>query len=88
MIPLAELTYSIQGQTSIDDINEQLGLNIPEHEEYQTLAGFVLYELQKVPEENDRFQRNHIEYTILTLDGPRIERVQLKRLAPLTPESH
>ena len=88
ILSLPDMTFSIQGQTSIDDINEQLGLNIPEHEEYQTLAGYVLFELQKVPEASDTFERDQIEYTILSLDGPRIERVQLKRITPLVSESH
>lgn len=80
ILPLSESTYSIQGQTSIENINEQLDLDIPINDDYQTLGGFILFALQKVPEENDSFQEDQIEYTILGLDGPRIERILLKRL--------
>ena len=80
IIPISDMSYSIQGQTSIEELNEELGLQIPIHDEYQTLGGYVLYLLQKVPEENDCFQDHQIEYTILDLDGPRIERIMLRRL--------
>ena len=86
IVPLSEMSYSIQGQTSIEDVNEELGLNLPMNDDYQTLGGYVLYLLQKVPEENDCFESNQIEYTILALDGPRIERIMLRRLPHLNVE--
>lgn len=82
IIQLSDQTYSIQGQTSIESINEQLGLEIPLHDDYQTIGGFILFALQKVPEANDQFEANQIEYTILDLDGPRIERIRLRRVVP------
>ena len=42
-------TFMVQAQTDLEFINEQIGLDLPILEEYQTLGGFVMFQLQKIP---------------------------------------
>ena len=44
----------VNGTASIEDINEVLNWNIEEHEEYQTIAGYVIDKLDHIPETNER----------------------------------
>lgn len=73
--------YDIQAQTSIETINERLSLNIPISDDYQTIGGYLLFVLQRIPKLNDKFSDQGIEYTVTALDGPRLERVKLKILS-------
>ncbi|MCM1982928.1 hemolysin family protein [Lyngbya confervoides] len=82
----AEQLYSVQAQTSIESINEQLGINLPFSEEYQTVGGFLLFSLQKVPQINDQLVYENLEFTVTSLEGPRLERIQVKCL-PAPPET-
>lgn len=46
---ISEHTYVFSGRMEIDDINEQFDLQLPESEEYLTIAGFILYHYQHIP---------------------------------------
>ena len=66
---------------AISDINEELSLGIPEGE-YQTLAGFILDRLGSIPEPGDIMEFGDLRITIKTMEGVRIEKVELRRNNP------
>lgn len=68
---LSENEYELSGRLEINKINEDLGLDLPESEEYLTLAGLILHELQSFPHEGD----------IVTIDEGRIKMVIAKTSA-------
>ena len=76
----APSVFDIQAQTSIEAINERLSLDIPLSDEYQTIGGYILFVLQRIPKLNDQFVRVQLEFTVTDLDGPRIERVTLRMM--------
>ncbi len=65
----------------IEESNEKLGLSLPESEDYETIAGFILTYLQRLPVEGETFDYRDICLKVLTMRGPRIEQVQITRLA-------
>lgn len=75
--PLGSHTFRVNAQRRIEEINEDLGLNLPESEDYETLAGFILYQLQAIPEEGQVFHYQGIEFKIVEMDGLRIETVEI-----------
>ncbi len=74
-----EQTIRVDGHLRIDDANEALGLKLPEQEEYQTIAGFILYQLKRVPQPGEALQYDHWKLIIDQMRGPRIETVLIKR---------
>lgn len=74
-----EQTFIVQAQINLEEINEILALSLPLTDEYQTLGGFLLYEFQKIPAQGEILSYNNLEFTILSTDGPRLERIQIYR---------
>ena len=64
---------------AISDINEELGLGIPEGD-YQTLAGFILDRIGRIPDVGDVLEFGDLRFTIRTMERVRIEEVELRRL--------
>ena len=64
---------------AISDINEELGLGIPEGD-YQTLAGFILDRMGRIPDVGDVLEFGDLRFTIRAMERVRIEEVELRRL--------
>jgi putative hemolysin len=77
-IHLGENTFELDGSMSIDEANDSLDLNIPEGE-YNTIAGFVLEQLQQIPVEMQRFWYDDLRFQIIEVDGNKVERVLVRR---------
>ncbi|BCL36150.1 hypothetical protein NSMS1_25970 [Nostoc sp. MS1] len=73
-------TFLVQAQINLEDLNEVLHLNLPLTKQYQTLAGFLLYQFQKMPIKGETFHYDNIEFTVISVDGPRLHQIQVRRL--------
>lgn len=74
-----EHTSVVEGQMRVEDVNEELELNIPEGD-YETLAGFVLTRLGRLPNSGDSLVFENVRLTVLEMQGPRIARIEITRL--------
>ena len=54
-------------------LNEKYDLNLPENEEYETLAGLILYYNEDIPEEGERISIEDISFEIVSVKSARIE---------------
>jgi CBS domain containing-hemolysin-like protein len=77
---LEDHTFLIQAQINLEELNEVLHLNLPLKNEYQTLGGFILYQLQKIPALGEIFHYQNIEFTIVSVIGPRLHQIQLRHI--------
>ena len=68
--------YEVDGLTSLEDLAEETSIELPEGP-YETLAGFILHHLGRLPEVGFRFSQEGVTFEILALDGKRISRVQM-----------
>ncbi len=75
-----ERTTQIDAQLRVEEVNEQLGIHLPESEEYQTVAGYILHALHRIPKEGDPLRVENIKLTITAMKGPKIEKVLITRL--------
>jgi CBS domain containing-hemolysin-like protein len=73
-------TFLVQAQINLEDLNEVLHLNLPLTREYQTLGGFLLYQLQKMPTKGEIFLYENLQFTIVSVAGPRLHQIQVQRL--------
>ncbi len=72
-------TFIIQAQTDLEVINEQLKLDLPILEDYQTLGGFLMFYLQKIPSVGEVFYYENLEIKVLSNQGPRLDRILIHR---------
>ena len=79
VVSLGSDIYRVAAGVSIAEINEELDLNIPEGD-YQTLAGFVLDRLGRIPDIGDALKFRDLTITVTEMDGPRIDEVELMRV--------
>tara|TARA_Y100001978_G_scaffold93310_1_gene83602 strand:- start:94 stop:681 length:588 start_codon:yes stop_codon:yes gene_type:complete len=69
--------WSLAGKCEIIEINKKLGCFIPEGNDYHTLAGFLLEKFQKVPKIGDILEHKNIKFEIISMSGPKIDRVKI-----------
>jgi len=79
LVEIDEHTVQVDGLMRIDEVNTELGTNLPEDDDYDTVAGFVLHQLRRIPDEGERLTYGDIELTIREMKGPKIEKLFLKR---------
>ncbi|QFG53152.1 hemolysin family protein [Chryseobacterium sp.] len=76
---VGENTYWVQATQPLDEINEFLPKKFPlsEEGEFNTLAGYILHELEDIPEENQEFEMNSYHFKILKMNNKSVEMVEL-----------
>ncbi|MBN1468839.1 MAG: HlyC/CorC family transporter [Fusobacteriaceae bacterium] len=76
---VADNKYIIDAMLSIDQINEEIGLNIPVSEDYDSLGGYIYTALGRVPLEKDVIndEEDEIELRVLEVDNRRVVKVLL-----------
>lgn len=74
-----EDTAEAAGRVMIDELNEQLGWDLPESEEYETVAGFVLHHAGNIPEDGQQLTVGPLTIEVLRASNRQIERLRLHR---------
>jgi CBS domain containing-hemolysin-like protein len=74
----SENEFILSGRLEIDFLNQEYSLNLPESDEYETLAGLILSYNQSIPQIRDEITFEPFTFTILEASGSRIDKVQLK----------
>ncbi|MEX0987893.1 MAG: hemolysin family protein [Bacteroidales bacterium] len=69
--------YRLSGRHEINYLNEIFNLNIPESEEYDTLAGYIIYHLNNIPGLNETIQINNFIMKVIKVSANRVELVEL-----------
>lgn len=70
-------TFVVQAQIDLEYLNELLELELPVTEDYQTLGGFLLYQWQEIPEPGETLCYDNIQFTVLSVVGPRLEQIRI-----------
>jgi CBS domain containing-hemolysin-like protein len=74
--------FVLDGAENLRDLEVRHHLSLPKDEGFETLAGFVLTQLQRIPKVGDSFLHDHRRYTVLQMVDHRIEKVKVE----LTPQ--
>jgi putative hemolysin len=74
-----EYTFQIDGSMRIDEANEEMELDFPEGEDYETVAGFILSLLGRIPRTNEQIWYRGSKITITEMRGLKIEKVLLTK---------
>jgi len=69
--------FVFSARLEIDYINEKYQLNLPESDEYETLAGLIIFHHESIPDNNDRIRIQSFGFVILEATETRIDKVKL-----------
>ncbi len=83
-------SWLLDGMLEVDEFKEIFKLSaLPHEDEYETLSGFVMVSLGRVPQVTDHFEWNGYNFEVIDMDGRRVDKVLVTTLPqrPLTVES-
>ena len=75
-------SMTLEGSVNIRDLESQYHIALPRDEGFETLAGFMLAHLQKIPQVGDSFEYQGHRYTVAAMDGLRVVSVTIERTQP------
>jgi putative hemolysin len=74
-------SWLLDGMLEVDEFKEIFDLPLLPHEdEYETLSGFVMVSLGRVPQPTDRFEWHGLKFEIMDMDGRRVDKVLVTTL--------
>ena len=80
VIQISEGVYLVDASISIRDLKEDYKIEIPESTEYETLSGFLLTTLQKIPKVGAVIEIEAKKITVSEMVGQRISKIKLEKL--------
>jgi CBS domain containing-hemolysin-like protein len=75
-----EIAVVLEGSVSIRDLESQYQLLLPRDSGFETLAGFILARMQKIPRQGESFDYDGHRYTVQEVEGHRIAKVKIEKL--------
>ena len=76
-------SWLLDGMLPVDDFKEIFKTKIlPQEDEYETLSGFVMMSLGRVPQAADNFEWNGLRFEVMDMDGRRVDKVLVTTLPP------
>ncbi|HXP17872.1 MAG TPA: hemolysin family protein [Terriglobales bacterium] len=77
-----KIAVVLEGSVSIRDLESQYQLLLPRDSGFETLAGFVLARLQRIPRQGEGFDYDGHRFTVQEVDGHRIAKIRIEKLEP------
>jgi putative hemolysin len=72
-------TFEVDGGMRIEEANEEMALDLPEEEGYETVAGFILNLLGRIPRTNEQLRYKDLKMVITEMKGVKIEKILLTK---------
>ncbi len=74
-------SWLLDGMLANDDFKELFNLRrLPDEEEYETLGGFVMMHLKRIPKPADQFEWGGLRFEVMDMDGNRVDKVLVTTL--------
>jgi len=77
---LDDTTFKFSARLEVDYINENYKMELPEDDEYETLAGLIVHNTGEIPEQDAQIQIENYLFTILDVSSNKIDLVNLQIL--------
>ena len=77
---ISENEFIFSARIEIDYINEQYKLNLPESDEYETLAGYIIYLHESIPEKGNTIETAEFSFFITEVSTHKIEIVKVTKI--------
>ena len=80
VLKIDDHTWEAHGRVYVGDLNSELGIELPDEEDYDTLGGFVLATLGRIPDAGDSFEHEGVRFTVVEAEKTRVNRVKIEML--------
>jgi len=80
LVKIDEVRAEVDGRFHIDDLNERLGLTVPEDDDFDTIGGFMLAQLGHVPNVGEALEAHSARFTAIAATRTHIQRVRIELL--------
>lgn len=78
-------SWLLDGMLDVEDFKEIFNIrHLPDEEEYETLGGFLMNHMGRVPQAADMFEWNSLRFEVMDMDGNRVDKVMVS----LKPVNH
>jgi putative hemolysin len=78
-------SWLLDGMLEVDEFKEIFNLDsLPHEDEYETLSGFMMVSIGRVPQTADRFEWHDLRFEVMDMDGRRVDKVLVTALPPKT----
>lgn len=74
---LGDGVYEFSGRCEIADINEQFSLDLPENDDYQTIAGYILFSTGTIPAQGNKVVLGDYSFEIVRKSASRLELIRM-----------
>lgn len=81
---LSPTAAEVDARVHIDDLNDELELNLPESEDYETVGGFVFSSLGHIPEPDETFEVENVRITVLEAERTKVKRLRVEVVGSAT----
>jgi len=71
--------WIVLGKTDIDEVNETIGMDIPDTNEYDTFSGYVLDKIGRIPAEKEKIPIDPFVITVEEIEGNRIKKYSIRQ---------
>jgi CBS domain containing-hemolysin-like protein len=85
LVTIDETHAEADGRFHIDDLNERLGLTVPEDDDFDTIGGFMLAQLGHVPKVGEMIEAHSARFTAIAATRTHIKRVGIELLGEASP---
>jgi len=73
-------SWLVDGQTDLEELSDELGEDFGEAEGFHTVAGLVLHQLSRVPDEGEILQLGRFEVEVIDMDDRRIDKLLFRQV--------
>lgn len=80
-------SWLVDGLLSIDDFKDrfEIASEMPDEDNYESVGGFVMMSLGRIPKTADRFEWNSLRFEVMDMDGKRVDKVLVTRVPAASP---
>lgn len=71
-------TLEVDARVHVDEINEELKINLPDEDDYDTIGGFVFATLGKIPAVGEAIRHENVSVSVLAAEPRKITRVRVR----------
>jgi len=76
-----ESSWLVEGLTSINEVSKYVEIEeFPDSSQYETVAGFMIYQLKRLPKRTDFFIYQGYKFEVLDLEGVRVEQILVTKI--------
>jgi len=72
-------SFLVSGWMPVDEFSDRMGIPVPRDAKYETVAGYVLSQMNHLPSVGETFERGGWRFEVVDLDGRRIDKILMSR---------